>query len=301
MIYILLSTYNGEKFLNEQLDSFKKQTRKDWYILWRDDGSVDNTVQIMNDFSKETGACAHYSDICGRLGPYVSFLRLLKNLDSRVKEDDLVMFADQDDVWLPEKIEKAHRAFQEKNNLKPMLYFTRQMLVDETLEPFAESEKLRFLPAFPDCLAQNVATGCTIALNAQAVHLINSFPEPKSTYHDWWAYIVVSAADGVCLYDSQPSILYRQHAGNTIGNKKSFLKRLVVAVKRGPAQFMNIFRSHVAALEEGKQHLSPASLAALQRIMGRSNAVGFWSLLGMRVKRQNFSETFLFYVWVLLG
>lgn len=301
MIYILLSTYNGGKFLKEQLESLQNQTVQNWHILWRDDGSMDNTVPIMNNFIKETGKCTNFSEINHNLGPYASFLTLLKFAGTMMQADDCVMFADQDDVWLPEKIARAYAALSAYDSQLPALYFSRQKVVDAQLRPLGTSDRLQFVPLFPDCLAQNVATGCTMALNAEAVRVINQFTVPANIYHDWWSYIVVAAAGGRCLYDDEATILYRQHGHNAIGHKKSFYKRLVAALLRGPKHFMNLFRSHITALRQRENLLADTSRRQLACLAPRNQRIRFLSVLRMKMKRQTFAETFLFYVWVLFG
>ena len=108
-VRILLSTYNGAPFLREQLDSFRMQTCDSWSVLWRDDGSTDATEATMAAFAAEVGPdrCRRLAAPAGNLGPRESFLALLRAAAPSLGPRDAVAFADQDDVWLPEKLARG--------------------------------------------------------------------------------------------------------------------------------------------------------------------------------------------------
>lgn len=304
MIIILLSTYNGGRFLSEQLTSFEQQTFQDWRLIWRDDGSTDDTVAIMEEFSATTQRCTRVIEPVERLGPTASFFLLLRAASQILSHDDIVMFSDQDDVWLPEKMAKAKKAIS--SNLKrdcPALYFARQRLVDAERYYIGDLERIRFLPSFPDCLAQNVAAGCTMALNQAAVNLINIAHQPKNTYHDWWSYIIVAACGGRCIYDDTTVILYRQHAHNVVGTQKNFIKRGVEALRRGPSRFVNLFKSHIETLTLNEEILEKDArdfVLCVKNSLKKRWCCSF-NILKYNVKRQNSIETLLFYTWILLG
>lgn len=303
MIRILLSTYNGARFLPEQLASLERQTHREWFVLWRDDGSEDDTIAIMEGFSARTQRCVRVKETDARVGPTESFFILLKKAVSCSDQSDIVMFCDQDDVWLPKKIEKAEKSLAERNPCFPVLYFSRQKLTDEALNIFGESKRLKFVPAFPVCLSQNVAAGCTMALNYEAARLISDIKGPKITYHDWWSYIVVLFCGGCCVYDDTTTILYRQHLNNAVGSEKNYFKRSVAAIRRGPRRFMDVFRQHVRVLAEN-DHLCGDNLKPIVAELNyrlSSKLLLFIYLYKNKIIRQNISETIIFYVWVLLG
>ena len=141
-------------------------------------------------------------------------------------------------------------------------------------------------------------------LNAEAVRLIAGSREPPATLHDWWAYLVVTAAGGRVLIDDTPTVLYRQHAHNAVGVPLSTWKRAVAAVQRGPKVFMRTFRQHTEALSAQPHLLTPAARDALDMIAEglhdgmrpRLRALGQPGL-----RRQSFAETQLFRLWFLLG
>jgi len=301
-VAILLSTYNGEQFLAEQLASLQSQTMRDWLLYWRDDGSSDATPRIMADYLATLGADRGFI-VPGdaRVGASESFLRLLRV--ATADASDVVAFADQDDVWLPEKLARGLRALAAVPSDEPALYCARQVLVDATLQRLADSPTIRHRPAFPAALTQNIATGCTLMLNRAAAMLIAESRAPGGTLHDWWSYLVVAAAGGRLLFDPTPVVLYRQHAANMVGAPASMLQRGVAALRRGPQSFMQIFRQNVAALAGQPELLSPAASAQIATIARAldGGVMQRCAVLRMRgLRRQTWPETMLFRLWFML-
>ncbi len=301
-VCIALSTHNGSAFLGEQLASFVAQSHRDWTLLWRDDGSADQTRDIMRAFAAGAGAgrVVDANDGRGRLGIAGSFMALVR----RAPPGQILAYADQDDVWLAEKLERGVAALARTDPDRPALYCARQLLVDAALRPLGTSPALPRPAGFPQSLTQNIATGCTVMLNPAAVRLLTAVRPPAGTLHDWWSYLVVTAAGGRVIIDDQPSVLYRQHKGNAIGVKLAFWPRALAALRRGPGAFMAIFRAHVAALEEQHDLLDPAaqeSLAAVAAALhqGVARRVRALHLPGLR--RQNFLETQVFRLWFMIG
>src|SRR5262249_3491116 len=202
------------------------------------------------------GRCVHLQGTDERLRPTASFLSLLAAIAGQLAEGDVIAFADQDDVWLPDKLARGVDALRGAANEVPAIYCARQVLVDETLRRFGISDRL-FRPAgFPAALTQNVTTGCTVLLNQRAVSLIAGSKPPATSLHDSWCYLVVPAAGGSLLSDNEPPVLYRQHPANVVGAPRSRRRRALAAVKRGPSVFMNVLRHHVAALRDQPQLMS---------------------------------------------
>jgi glycosyltransferase involved in cell wall biosynthesis len=301
-VAVLLSTYNGERFLGEQLDSLRTQSFGDWVLYWRDDGSTDATPQTVAAFLATLGpGRSVVLPFDGRVGPSESFLRLLRA--AAADDCDTMAFADQDDVWLPEKLARGLAALRDVPVAMPALYCARQILVDVGLRRITVSAMVRQPPAFPAALTQNVATGCTLMLNRAAARLIASSRAPGATLHDWWSYLLVAAAGGQLLFDATPVVLYRQHEANMVGAPSSLLRRAVAALRRGPDAFMNGFRQNVAALADQPALASPVAreqIAAIARAMNGS-AMQRCAVLRMRgLTRQTWLETMLFRLWFML-
>ena len=301
-VAILLSTYQGERFLIPQLHSLLSQTHRDWVLYWRDDGSRDNTRRVMRDFLSRLGPDRSVAlEDNARLGATESFMRLLRR--AHADGNPVLAFADQDDVWLPEKLARGVQALEGVPDGVPALYFARQVLVDAGLRRIALSYPVRRPPGFPACLTQNLATGCTVLMNRTAMGLVAGSTAPASGLHDWWSYIVVSARGGRLLADHEPTVLYRQHDSNTIGAPGSHWRRAIAALRRGPEPYLRLLRGYVAALSDHPELLSQPARAQLARIA--------WSLEGgamrrLRVlampdfRRQTWHETLLFRIWFLL-
>jgi len=305
-IAILLSTFDGEPFLDEQLRSFLTQTHPNWVLHWRDDGSADQTVAIMEAFARgpAAGRCVAVPGEEQRLGAKASFLGLLAAALDAEPDADAFAFADQDDVWLPDKLARGLAALAAVPPAVPALYCARQILVDARLRRLGLSPRVAAKPDFPAALTQNLATGCTVMLNPPAAALIAASHAPPSTMHDCWSYLMVAAAGGRVIVDATPVVLYRQHGGNEVGAPASPWRRAATALRRGPGAFMALFREHVAALDAHVHLLSPQARADLQAIERglRGGPFARWAVLRTRgLRRQTWHETLLFRCWFLLG
>ncbi len=297
-VTILLSTWNGARFLPAQLASFATQTHRARRLRWRDDASTDGTRALL-----EATDGAPLADDGVRRGITDSFTALLR---AHVADGapGHVAFSDQDDIWLPEKLARGVAALDGVPASRPALYCAPQMLVDAGLHTIGPSPPLRRPPGFPDALAQNVATGCTVMANEAACRLVAGMPPPGGTLHDWWAYLVVSAAGGAVLVDRVPTVLYRQHDRNAIGSPRSRLRRAGGAMRRGPDAFMSTLRAHVRALSAHADRLAPASralLTELEPVLDAGPLARARLLRRLRIARQTAAETALFRLWFVLG
>ncbi len=311
-VAILLSTYDGARFLPEQLGSLLAQTHASWTLHWRDDGSRDGTAAIMRAFAAgpARGRCVEHAAPAGNVGVLASYMRLLRDVAPTLDEADAVAFADQDDVWLPGKLARgmamlpAGKGAGQGTAQNATLYCARYWRVDAGLNRVAQSERLRRPAGFPQALTQNIATGCTIMLTPAAARLVAASAPPPGTLHDWWCYLLVSAAGGAVLRDETPVLLYRQHQGNAVGAPPGFAARAIAALRRGPTQFATLLRAHVASLRAQPQALSTASadvLAALDRDLSGGVASRVRALATPGLRRQGWWETGAFRLWVLIG
>lgn len=223
MIQILLATYNGEKYLAELLDSLVSQTYQAWELLVHDDGSVDNTFDILLGYQE------NYSDRIKILDDGLVMGNARDNFAHLItlSTAKYVMFCDQDDVWLPDKIEKTFCKIQELErsygNL-PILVHTDLMIVDESLACVAPSmfeyqglnkSTKRLLQV----LAKNSVTGCTVMVNRQAI-LVSTPILSSAIMHDWWIAANVVKVGGLVEFIDESLIQYRQHSVNSVGAKK---------------------------------------------------------------------------------
>ena len=223
-IDILLPTYNGEKYLTEQIDSILTQSTQDWRLIIRDDGSSDNTVSIIEKYAaKYPDKIKLITDNDGNLGASLNFGRLLEQADA-----EYIMFSDQDDVWLPNKIELTLNVMKATEQIYPdkeVLIHTDLKVVNSDLNIIADSmwSYQKISPEIGDDLskimAQNIVTGCAMMINRKAKDVSTPIP-PEAIMYDWWIAMNV-ARYGKIVYLSAPSILYRQHSDNRIGAKEA--------------------------------------------------------------------------------
>lgn len=221
MIDILMSTYNGSRFISEQLDSIIAQTFSDFRLIVRDDGSTDNTRDIIGEYARNDERISLIDDKLGNLGAARSFMRL-----AEISTSSHIMFADQDDVWLPDKVKTSYEKIVEMaafhGNNKPLLVFTDLTVVGEALNEINAS-MWQYQRLEPDIsadwrtlLAQNVVTGCTIIANRAAVDAALPF-DLNEMLHDHWL-AVNTARLGNIVYLKEPTVLYRQHGVNVAGS-----------------------------------------------------------------------------------
>ncbi len=300
-IAILLSTYNGETYLDALLTSLEAQTHSDWVLVWRDDGSTDDTVAKMTAWGRAHPArLVPVTQPPGNLGVTRSFMTLLH----AAAGSPFIAFADQDDVWLPEKLAWAIAALTETTADTPALYCARQILVDQTLAHISLSAPLDGPAAFPASLTQNIATGNTVVLNAAAIALVAASEPPPKTWHDWWCYLMVTAAEGVVIRDPRGVILYRQHSENVVGAPASAPRRALAAISRGPAAFMAVFRANVAALSAQSALLAPKARRDLAVVARGLQGGWFARVRALRLRgfvRNSPAQTALFRLWFLIG
>ena len=256
-IDILMATYNGAPYLPEQLDSLLAQTYSGWRLLVRDDGSSDGTLAILESYrSQHPDLITIIPNEGQNLGACGNFSRLLGRSDA-----PYVMFCDQDDVWLPYKIEttlaKMREIERQYGATAPILIHTDLKVVDDQLTVIGES-LWRYQNTAPQrmmkinrVLLQNFATGCTVMVNRVLRNL--AVPIPKQAWmHDWWL-VLVATAFGLVATVRSPTVLYRQHGRNDTGaqlwNAHAEIQGLFVREKR---QAANARRDAVLASLEGQ-------------------------------------------------
>lgn len=240
-ITILLSTYNGEEYLKEQLDSLFIQTYKNIEIIVRDDASSDKTLEILKYYDIKLLS----SDV--NLGIKKSFETLLRYACEN-SDAEYFMFCDQDDVWNNDKIEKTLEEMQELEKLYgnniPLLVHTDLEVVDENLKIISSSMwKYEYiLPqynTFNRLLIQNTITGCTMMINRELAKKSLDIPE-EAIMHDWWIGLIASCF-GKISYLEESTIKYRQHGKNTIGTegKKNKIIRKALGLLNKKNEYIN--------------------------------------------------------------
>jgi glycosyltransferase involved in cell wall biosynthesis len=268
-VAVLLSTYNGERWLTQQLDSVLSQSHVDLVVNVRDDGSTDGTPALLERYA---GADSRLHWVAGdNLGPAQSFLRLLADLDA---ETAFAAFCDQDDVWEPDHLERAIHALGSRDSRRPLLWCSDVLVCDADLQPLRRHDAVRRGPSFPNALVENIAPGSTIVLNRAAIDLLASATPTAPVMHDAWCYLVI-AAMGEVLYDPAPSVRYRLHGDNALGLTAGWL-RVAARLRRlwsGP--HAGAWTRQARELQRLYPHrLAPAEARELQRfVAGQTDAV----------------------------
>ncbi len=220
-VAVLLCSFNGARFLGEQLDSILAQNHYDWHLWVSDDGSVDGSLRILENYRERR--CPGRMDI--RRGPRKGFAA---NFLSLVCEEtiggDYFAYADQDDVWCSDKLSRALAWLSTVDAGVPALYCSRSRLIDETGRFIGLSPMPRHPPDIRNALVENIAGGNTMVFNAAARALLIKAGENVGVQaHDWWTYLAVLAGSGHVYFDQQPTLKYRIHDQNLIGGVRDSL------------------------------------------------------------------------------
>lgn len=336
LIQILMSTYNGEKYLAEQLDSLLSQTiaeKEGWemQILIRDDGSGDKTCDILQNYAKKDSRIRYFAS--DNKGVIQSFFDLI---DMSEKDADYLAFCDQDDVWMPEKLERAVTKLTERGKAAnadkpfaiadkslanadkpsanadkpaadmPLLYCGRPLLTDSSLNPIDTvwlGGNLR--PSFGNALVENICVGCTCVINHALADLLRLGRPSFTTMHDRWFYLVASCF-GEVIYDTKAQIYYRQHGGNAVGMKKNHFQELAQRMqsyrrKRGSnmrqAQaFLDFCTDHSLAIPK------PQKILVKDMANMKKYPKARWRLLKNKaIYRQRKGDDLAFKLLILLG
>lgn len=219
-----MSTYNGDRFLSEQLNSLLEQDFRNVDVLIRDDGSSDRTEDVLKKYSHKYPSIKWFSGGIN-LKPAHSFFNLIQ----RVSEDyDFYFFCDQDDIWMPDKISMAVGSFKSGNNL-PALYYCATELVDANLNHIGyDFREYKYTSDVEySFLRGSLITGCTICFNRALMNALKLYAPLRMSMHDAWVHLLCLSIGGEIIADPCAHIKYRQHVSNVLGiHKMSLYERL---------------------------------------------------------------------------
>lgn len=228
-VLILLACYNGSEFICQQIESIQHQDYEDWVLWVRDDGSTDNTINIVRNFAETDKRIRLFvNNNNSKRGPAKNFEALMLLAD---KENiKYFMFSDQDDVWRKNKlflmVEKIKKIENQSSSLEPILIHSDLEVVDSSLNTINKSffvyQGINHEPinSVRILLPQNFVTGCAVIFNKSLLSL--ALPVPSEVImHDWWLSLLASSA-GRLEYVDQALVKYRQHSSNEVGAKPIF-------------------------------------------------------------------------------
>lgn len=214
-VIVLLSTYNGAMYLREQLDSILNQKDVEVHLLVRDDGSKDSTCKILEEYSAKCDNIEWISE--SNVGFVKSFSSLVRWAYNYPNKADFYAFADQDDMWFPEKLLNACQALGSKDSSKPLLFTCNSIQIDAVgneLGLFHEGTSPVYRRG--NVLVYGTEQGCSMTFNWKALEIYAAH-EPQLTWHDRWMYHICYYLGDV-VYEHQPLFYYRIHGGNTLAN-----------------------------------------------------------------------------------
>ncbi|KNZ42542.1 glycosyltransferase family 2 protein [Acetobacterium bakii] len=295
-VQVLLSTFNGQEYLDDQIKSLILQEGVRVEILVRDDGSSDNTIPMLIEWESK-GVLSWYNG--DNMKPAKSFMNLIQNSP----KSDYYAFCDQDDIWDKDKLKVAVSFLEKFDDKEPGLYFSNTRLVDYNLN-LIKSNKHNPKITLGSALIFYCATGCTELFNHALIEVIRKHDYVKNNSHDNWIYKVCLAIGGNVVFDEIPHISYRQHGNNYTGGNISIYDIYKQRVK-------NLFteRSHVRE-QDAKELLKGYSELMHKENIDKVERVAFYRislrnkinlLFDKDIKEDRLSFNFAFVCSVLLN
>jgi glycosyltransferase involved in cell wall biosynthesis len=255
-VMVVLSAYNGARHIAEQIDSIRGQSFREWKLVVRDDGSSDGTIGIVKDFVARDARISLIEDSGTKRGPWASFGKLLAHAYDHGAEH--VFLSDQDDVWLPGKMEQQLSLLTaeaaRRGARHPLLVHSDLEVVDEALRlihpSFSEFQRMSYNKTDPlrTLLIHNAVVGCSVAINRPLLEF--ALPIPSGSPHDWWLALCAAATGGI-LRTAAPTVLYRQHTANVVGAvpRHAFVRELM----RHPLSYTaSAFRTFNVGVEQAR-------------------------------------------------
>ncbi len=289
-ITVLMATCNGVAYLEQQLHSITIQSCQPSQLIISDDGSTDETSHILARFINSAPF-----PVTVITGPQKGVAQNMLALQALAPQG-YVAFADQDDVWMLDKLARAVNALSQIPANHPALYTACRIITDADMNPQGITKPPRRGPGFANALVQNIAPGNTIMLNPAALVLAQSAARDLQArtphFHDWWLYQLVTGVGGNIDFDPTPTVYYRQHKGNYLGAGQGIVRKL----NRLKAVFDGTYRKwlleQALALECSSERLSEESQNQLAQFLQTLNGTPNFGQ-PLQVYRQSMSEQFL--------
>lgn len=301
-VLVLLGTLNGEDFLDEQLSSLVDQSIEHIDVHASDDGSIDSTQAILQKWASfwpkgNFTVCA---------GPANGFAENYRHLILSAAEGaDYYAFCDQDDIWLPKKLEVAIERLASLNKASPALYASRTSSADVHGNKVGLSPLMPAPPSFRNALVQSIAGANTMVMDTKAFFTLRrASAKTKFVSHDWWSYALITGAGGQVFYDRQPHILYRQHTNNVIGTNTGTGARMRRVGMLLTSRFERWMDVHIGSLIQHSDLLANENAELVERFANARKKSGIalsQQIFKDRIYRQTMPATFSLYAAALLG
>ena len=301
-ISILLATYQGANYIREQIQSVLDQTYLKWELFVRDDCSSDSTLSIIREFVAIDERIKIVPNNDERLGACQNFSELMRVADV----DSYIMFCDQDDIWLPNKLHESIKAMKilESNygQDKNFVVYGNYSLMNHQGKPLSiPNPDYSTKPTLQLLLSQNYIYGCTMLINKKLLNLSSPIPQAAEN-HDYWIALTALVNDGYFIHINEPLLYYRQHLNNVSGSYKNafFKNRLsrifstseIMGIRSRLRMFTDLYEKFKDTMTDKNRTLVSGYINSVEK--GGVNAVGFCAINGIR--RRGLVQTSLFYI-----
>lgn len=270
-VAILLATFNGARYLAAQLDSLQKQTVTNWRLYVSDDGSTDGTLEILKRYEAAWGS----DKLQYRSGPQQGFAQNFLSLacDPNIHAD-YYAFCDQDDVWLPDKLNVAIAHIRQASDQETVYaYGGRTIYTDARLNRIGLSPLFTSPRTFRNALVHSIAGGNTMVFNRATKNLLETIGVVPVKGHDWWLYQLITGAGGVMHYDPNPYVLYRQHRKALMGGSQSVGAVIARFYRLISGQYKDWTDRNIKSLRCAESALLPSNIELLNvfELMRKAN------------------------------
>lgn len=261
-VAILMCTYNGDRFLEPQLESFLEQSHQNWFLAVSDDRSIDATRETLAIYRQQ------WTDRQFEIleGPGQGFVENFMSITRAVQgQATYYAWSDQDDIWSADKLERAISWLETVPAETPALYCGRTLLVTEDDHELRRSRLFSKEPCFANALMQSIGGGNTMVFNQAACKLLaETSQDTELISHDWWAYIIVTGVGGRVFYDPEPSLRYRQHSASIVGSNVGWSASFYRISKLLQGSFRHWNDAHIEALSKYRVRLTPENQLLLE-------------------------------------
>lgn len=299
-VVILLCTYNGAEYLRPQLDSIIAQEYQDWVLHAFDDGSTDNTLAILSEYQRKLGS-SKFKIHNGPKKGYAKNFHLACRKTAGLAQ--YFAFADQDDVWKPNKLSEAIENLECYQQKSANLYATRTQLIDGNGSVLGFSKRPKKPIKFENAILENVAGGNTMVFNKALAKLFIEIPENTDIIsHDWTLYQLVTATGGNFVFSNTPSVLYRQHQLNSVGANNNFFAKFSRLLSFFRGNYKHWISVNCESLSHVLENFDPSSRETFENLNKVRNG-NFWERLRClkkcKVYRQHRLENLLVYIGII--
>ncbi len=292
-VAIIMSTFNGEKYISEQIKSIFSQNDVNITLFIRDDGSHDKTISIINELAKKYNIVL-LKNSNNNLGPAKSFMKIIDNISDSF---DYYAFSDQDDIWEKNKIINAINSINRYDAVPAIYGSNYKLLYDSGLIINSNND---ISTDFYSTIIRNKIAGCTMVFNKKLFLKIKKYTPDYIEMHDIWIWKVCQAIDGKCIYDTESYIYYRQHennvmgAGNTIKSKMKYRLRRKNVCSNTAIEILKGYGDEICN-EEKKEVIKQLSLYK------KNIRYKMRLLLNKKIKSEKIISTLLFKIGILFN